>query len=146
MFASLEFWLLALRAVVIVTVFAAFAWALVISRRDMLQSFNELAVRHDHALIELRRLTHRVEELGGAVGELGERLTRAATPAAAPTPVAPAPVPTRAAAPSGARGYDMAIRLARSGASVDEIVASCGTTRAEARLLRGLHCAGSAAA
>ena len=37
------------------------------------------------------------------------------------------------------RGYETAIRMARSGASVDEIVASCGTTRAEAKLLRRLH-------
>ena len=60
-----------------------------------------------------------------------------------PAPVpAPAPMPT--AAPSGARGYEMAIRMARGGASVEEIVGSCGTTRAEARLLRRLHNAAGA--
>ena len=32
-----------------------------------------------------------------------------------------------------------AIRMARGGSSVEEIVASCGTTRAEAKLLRRLH-------
>ena len=48
--------------------------------------------------------------------------------------------------PRGARGYEMAIRMARSGASIEEIVASCGTTRSEARLLRRLHCAGGATA
>ena len=37
------------------------------------------------------------------------------------------------------RGYEMAIRMARGGASVEEIAESCGTTRAEARLLRRLH-------
>ena len=42
------------------------------------------------------------------------------------------------------RGYEMAIRMARGGASIDEIVAGCGTTRAEARLLRRLHCAAGA--
>jgi hypothetical protein len=40
----------------------------------------------------------------------------------------------------------MAIRMARGGASIEEIVASCGTTRSEARLLRRLHCAGGATA
>jgi hypothetical protein len=40
----------------------------------------------------------------------------------------------------------MAIRMARAGASVDEIVGSCGTTRSEARLLRRLHCAAGATA
>ena len=48
--------------------------------------------------------------------------------------------------PSGARGYEMAIRMARGGATIEEIVASCGTTRSEARLLRRLHCAGGATA
>jgi hypothetical protein len=56
----------------------------------------------------------------------------------------PAPPPQPSAAPSGARGYEMAIRMARGGASIDEIVGSCGTTRAEARLLCRLHCAAGA--
>jgi hypothetical protein len=37
------------------------------------------------------------------------------------------------------RDYESAARLARNGATVKEIVASCGTTRAEAELLRRLH-------
>ena len=42
-------------------------------------------------------------------------------------------------APAGAagaqRGYDVAARLARNGASIDELVDSCGVTRHEAELL-----------
>jgi hypothetical protein len=40
----------------------------------------------------------------------------------------------------------MAIRMARAGATLEDIVASCGTTRSEARLLRRLHCADNASA
>ena len=46
-------------------------------------------------------------------------------------------------APAGAvssqRGYDLAARLAKNGAAVDELVASCGITRHEAELLTRLH-------
>ena len=37
------------------------------------------------------------------------------------------------------RGYDLAARLAKNGAAVDELVASCGITRHEAELLSRLH-------
>ena len=46
-------------------------------------------------------------------------------------------------APAGAvssqRGYDLAARLAKNGAAVDELIASCGITRHEAELLSRLH-------
>jgi len=37
------------------------------------------------------------------------------------------------------RSYETARRLARAGASIDEIVASSGLASSEARLLRRLH-------
>jgi hypothetical protein len=40
---------------------------------------------------------------------------------------------------SSQRGYDVATRLARNGASVDEMIANCGITRHEAELLARLH-------
>lgn len=43
----------------------------------------------------------------------------------------------------GRAGYELAIRLANSGASIDELCASCGMTRAEAELLVRLHRAGN---
>jgi hypothetical protein len=43
----------------------------------------------------------------------------------------------------GRAGYELAIRLANSGASIDELCASCGMTRAEADLLVRLHRAGN---
>ena len=46
-------------------------------------------------------------------------------------------------APGGAassqRGYDLAARLVKNGAGVEELVASCGITRHEAELLSRLH-------
>lgn len=48
-----------------------------------------------------------------------------------------------AAGRNGRAGYELAIRLANSGASIDELCASCGMTRAEADLLVRLHRAGN---
>lgn len=39
----------------------------------------------------------------------------------------------------GCAGYELAIRLAQSGASIDELCASCGMTRSEAELVVRLH-------
>ncbi len=55
----------------------------------------------------------------------------------------------RHAAPAtrgGRAGYELAIRLAQGGASVDELCASCGMTRPEADLVIRLHRAGNSPA
>ena len=44
-----------------------------------------------------------------------------------------------AAAASGPRGYELALRLARNGTSVEEIAKSSGVTRQEADLIARLH-------
>ena len=44
-----------------------------------------------------------------------------------------------AAADPGARGYDLALQLARNGMQPEEIVKTCGVTRHEAQLLVQLH-------
>jgi hypothetical protein len=64
-----------------------------------------------------------VDATRSAVAQLGERLER---PAAAPSQ-APSP------------GYQIAIRLARGGASCEELMSGCGLTLAEAELVRRLH-------
>jgi hypothetical protein len=74
--------------------------------------------------------------LGGAVESVSTKLSQAQAKAQVP---AAAQRPATSAASVNTRGYETAIRMARGGASVDEIVASCGTTRAEAKLLRRLH-------
>ena len=49
------------------------------------------------------------------------------------------PPPALRREPSPLRSYETAKRLARSGATVDEIVATCGIAGTEARLLLRLH-------
>jgi hypothetical protein len=134
-----DFLLLALRAAVLLSAFVAFAWALIAARREAAQNFARLSAQHDLALSEIQRLAESLSELNVQVRELS-------LPSPMVTPRQEAPPALTSITPSGARGYEMAIRMARSGASIEEIVASCGTTRAEARLLRRLHCASGATA
>lgn len=120
------------RALLLLGAFALFAWALLGARRQSAASEAQLSARLETALGEIRKLSGQVTALGGTLDALGTRMHQAAAqrPAAAQAP---------AAASVNTRGYETAIRMARSGASVEEIVASCGTTRAEAKLLRRLH-------
>jgi len=134
-------WLLALRAALLLTAFVAFAWALRVSRRDTALGLTRLSAQHDQALAEIQQLAAKLTELSAQVHELSLPSPMISRQAPAPELAQP---PQPSVTPSGARGYEMAIRMARGGASIDEIVASCGTTRAEARLLRRLHCAAGA--
>jgi hypothetical protein len=142
-FENSETWLWALRAVLLLAAFAGFAWALMASRRDTALGFLRLSTQHAQALNEIQQLSTQLQELTAQVRDLSLPSPMVSRPA----PVAAPPAPTVASiTPSGARGYEMAIRMARGGASIEEIVSSCGTTRSEARLLRRLHCAGGASA
>ena len=140
-FENPETWLLVLRASLLLAAFAGFAWALMVARRDAAMNFLRLSTQHALALAEIQQLSVQLKELAAQVHDLS-----------LPSPmVSQRPVPATAPAapsitPSGARGYEMAIRMARGGAGIEEIVASCGTTRSEARLLRRLHCAAGATA
>jgi hypothetical protein len=138
-------WWLIVRTAMSVAAFLAFSWALLVSRRDASASFLRLASQHEHAIAEIHRLAEKVEDLALQVRELSlpSPVTSQRLAAAAPPPPPPATMPS---ASSHGRGYEMAIRMARGGASIEDIVASCGTTRAEARLLRRLHCASGATA
>jgi len=125
-------WMYSLRALLLLAAFAGFAWALISARRQTAQNNAQLSARLETALGEIRKLSGQVTELSGTLGSLGTRLQQADAQR-------PVPAPAPAAASVNTRGYETAIRMARSGASVEEIVASCGTTRAEAKLLRRLH-------
>jgi hypothetical protein len=132
-------WIFGLRTLLLLVAFAGFAWALVSSRRQAEQANAQIAARLETALGEIRRLSGQVIALGGSIEALGTRLAQQAQAQAQVQVPAPAPRPAPSAASVNTRGYETAIRMARSGASVEEIVASCGTTRAEAKLLRRLH-------
>jgi hypothetical protein len=123
-----DWWIYGLRALLLLAAFAGFAWALVSARRHADEATALAAARLDTALGEIRKLSGQVIALGGAIESLGTRLSQA-----------PAPRPAPSVTSVNTRGYETAIRMARSGSSIEEIVASCGTTRAEAKLLRRLH-------
>ena len=139
-FENPDSWWLALRTIVLLAAFGTFSWALMVARRDAAIQFAQLTQQHAHALVEIQRLSAQLGEIREQVHDLSLP-SPMVTPRPAPAP-APAPV---AANPPHSRGYEMAIRMARGGASVEEIAAGCGMTRSEARLLRQLHCAANAA-
>ncbi|MBC8026681.1 MAG: DUF2802 domain-containing protein [Steroidobacteraceae bacterium] len=145
-FDNLDTWWLLLRSAILVAAFLAFAWALLAQRRDASSSFMRLASQHDQAIAEIHRLAEKISELAAQVHDLSlpSPMTSQRLAAVAPSPPPP-PTPLPGASSHG-RGYEMAIRMARGGATVEDIVASCGTPRAEARLLRRLHCANGATA
>jgi hypothetical protein len=138
-FENPETWWLVVRTALMLCTFGAFAWALLASRREAAMNFLRLSAQESRTQAEIQQLSVQLTELLAQVRDLSLP-SPMVTPRPEPTPV------VAAITPSGARGYEMAIRMARGGASIEEIVASCGTTRSEARLLRRLHCAGGATA
>jgi hypothetical protein len=133
-----DWFIYALRASLLLAAFAGFGWALISSRRQAEQASAQVAARLETALGEIRKLSGQMVAMGVTVESIGTQLAHAQAQASAPER-APAPRTAQPSAGANTRGYETAIRMARSGASVEEIVASCGTTRAEAKLLRRLH-------
>jgi Flp pilus assembly protein TadB len=80
---------------------------------------------------QLSALDARVNATATAIRRLDERVERQARPAAQPKSAATG-------------GYQIAIRLARSGASREDLVTNCGLSLGEADLVRRLHGAASA--
>jgi hypothetical protein len=135
-----------LRTLLLLGAFAALGWTLSSARRQAADAHAQLAARMETALAEIRKLSGQMIVLGGSVEALGTRLSQAQAQAQAQAQVQSQVAAPRAAAAGGmnTRGYETAIRMARGGSSVEEIVANCGTTRAEAKLLRRLHECGGA--
>ena len=80
----------------------------------------------NRALLEqLTDLGSRLASTDQRVAQLAERLEQ--------------PQSRTASVPPGPQGYQIAIRLARGGASAEELVSGCGLTRSEAELVRRLH-------
>jgi hypothetical protein len=131
---ELSEWIYGLRALLLLAAFAGFAWALVSARRQAQEAHAQLSARLETTLGEVRRLSGQLIAFGGALEALGTKLVQTQVQVQRP-----APASSQTPASVNTRGYETAIRMARSGASVEEIVASCGTTRAEAKLLRRLH-------
>lgn len=139
-FGILEVLLLGARAFGLFAAFAGFAWALMRMRREHAEQL-ELVLNSQRELASQNQaLAERIAALSALVGTLIAAPRRAEPLVEAPAPQAPPPPfvgkPRRH---TGVPSYETAKRMAREGASVEEIVASCGVAGTEARLLRRLH-------
>ena len=86
-----------------------------------------------HLAAQLQRTFAEVRSLHETIAVMSARLESMSERAESDARLAPN------SAGISSRGYDLAARLAKNGAAVDELVASCGLTRHEAELLSRLH-------
>jgi hypothetical protein len=86
-----------------------------------------------HLCNELQRTFAEVRSLHETIAVMSARMESLNERAEADSRLAPA------GAVSSQRGYDLAARLVKNGAGVEELVATCGITRHEAELLSRLH-------
>ena len=121
---SVEFLLVAGRAVFLLFSFVVAAFAFTSWRRAIQVQTAQLLSQTNTVLQRLAALEARVDATKTTISQLGDRLER------------PAPPPT-GNGPSAS--YQMAIRLAKGGASREELMAGCGLSLAEAELVRRLH-------
>lgn len=126
---SLQTVLIVARGLALIGAFWIFALAFMRWRAAQEQANQQLHDQLQRALVEI----HSLQE---SVAALGNRL--------AGPPARAASIPVLQPAPTAAqRGYDLALRMVRNGASVDALVANCGLPRNEAQLLTRLHAARS---
>jgi hypothetical protein len=138
-FGILEILLLGLRAFGLFAAFAGFAWALLRMRREHTEQIDEVLNSQRELAGQNQVLAERVASLTSLVATLAAAPPRRADPPAEPVAEAPPPRFRAPRRPAGVPSYETAKRMARDGASVEEIVASCGVAGTEARLLRRLH-------
>ena len=122
---SLETLLIAGRAVMLLGAFWIFALAFSRWRRADDRNHATLQAQLERTYTEVRTLHETIAVMNARLEAMSERDEVASR-----------------RAPTGAqRGYDVAARMARKGADVGELIASCGITRHEAELLVRLHAA-----
>jgi hypothetical protein len=120
---SIELALIAGRALFLVFCFVFAAIAFTRWRRAADRSTMQFSEQTATVLERITQLEARIETLHSGLTELAEKL--ACTPG----------TPAGSTAPS----YQSAIRMARAGATRDELISSCGLTRQEADLVQRLH-------
>jgi hypothetical protein len=125
---SIETVLMVSRAALLLGAFWIFALAFSRWRRADERQMQHLAGQLQRTFAEVRSLHETIAVMSARLEALSERTE-------SDSRLAPA------GAVSSQRGYDLAARLAKNGAAVDELVASCGVTRHEAELLSRLHVA-----
>jgi uncharacterized protein DUF2802 len=123
---SIETIMMVGRAALLFGAFWIFALAFTRWRRAEERGMQHLAGELQRTFAEIRSLHETMAVMSARLESLSERSE--AEPRLAPT-----------TAVGAQRGYDLAARLAKNGAGVEELVASCGITRHEAELLTRLH-------
>ena len=121
---SVEFLLVAGRAVFLLFSFVVAAIAFTSWRRAIQVQTAQVLSQTNTVLQRLAALEARVDATKTTISQLGDRLERPALPPTGNGPSA---------------SYQMAIRLAKGGASREELMAGCGLSLAEAELVRRLH-------
>jgi hypothetical protein len=122
---SVEMLLIAGRAVFLVFSFVLATVAFIRWRRAIEVQTAVVLANHDIVLQRLADLEARVTATNVSIANVGERIQRPqqlASPSAAPAP-----------------GYQIAIRLAKGGASREELISGCGLSTHEAGLVHRLH-------
>jgi len=122
---SLEIGLFAGRAVFLVFSFALAAWAFTRWRRETAAQTAHLLAHHEVMLQRIADLEARVDATNAAISDLGERIERPQQITSTPSTAAP--------------GYQIAIRLAKGGATREELISGCGLSIHEAELVHRLH-------
>jgi len=123
---SFDVILIALRGAFLIGALCIFALAFIRWRRVDEVNNQRLHQQLERAFGELRSMHETVIVMSARLDAMSERAEVGARLA-----------PASSTAPQ--RGYDMAARLAKNGADVDELVANCGITKHEAELLVRLH-------
>jgi Flp pilus assembly protein TadB len=124
---SVDMLLIAGRAVFLVFSFVVAAITFTAWRRSAQRQTQHVLEQSEALLQRQAALEVRLEAIGTALRRLDERSER------------------QGQSPGHVPGYQIAIRLAKSGASRDELMSSCGLSQGEAELVQRLHGAASGA-
>ena len=122
---SMDMILMAGRAVFLVFSFILAAVTFTAWRRSAQAQSQQLIEQANLVLQRLAHIEARVDATKLSVSELGQRMA------------APQQLPTVTSGASS--GYQLAIRLAKTGASREELVSGCGLSVSEAELVQRLH-------
>jgi len=125
---SLETVLIVLRGAMLIGAFWVFALAFTRWRRADERDSQLLQAKFEQAFAELRSLHETVAVMNARIEAMSERVETDSRRA-----------PVAVVAGGAQRGYDLAMRMAKNGAAVEDLVSNCGITRHEAELLSRLH-------
>jgi hypothetical protein len=125
---SLETVLIVLRGAMLIGAFWIFALAFTRWRRADERDSQRLQAQFERAFAEMRSLHETVSVMSARIEAMSERAESDSRRA-----------PVAVGSGGAQRGYDLAMRMAKNGAPVEDLVSNCGITRHEAELLSRLH-------